>query len=121
MFDKWFKKDEIVAKLMEALAKDPDRVDDFYWDRIYNDVYSNASYRDQKWMRAQRKMLKNQALLTRISVADLTNGESEIPSGLTTPTTLHQPSLAQHVALHQQALYQQTQQSAIHNSLLGTK
>ena len=113
MFEKFFKRSEAVTKLIEALRKDPSRIKQNKWERLFSAVREEANYSDKKWMDAQRKLIVSEELLTRISVADLTDGESEEPKASSYPSGYFQAGLASQIAQQQTQLrYQEAQMRA---------
>jgi len=110
MFDKLFKRNEAVTKIIEALRKDPSRITQRKWEKLFNEVREEANYSDTKWMDAQKKLIISEELLTRISVAELTDGESEEPKADTYPSGYFQAGLVSHVNAHQALSQQQSQQ-----------
>ena len=129
MFEKLLSKlgnqprNEAVVKLIEALRRDPTRIQHYEWERLYDAVRQEAHYKDRTWMDQQRKLLIAEALLTRIAAAELTEGESEQKGTPVAPQGFYQSSLAQHVTQHQQLMnqqhaYQQAQMQA-HQNMLG--
>lgn len=123
MFSKLFKRNEAVTSIMNAMAKDLERLDSYEWGKLFNEVREHASYSERKWMDIQKNKLVEQWLVTRIAVADLTSGESERDDKPVAPQGFYQSSLAQHVTQHQQLMnqqhaYQQAQMQA-HQNMLG--
>ena len=120
MFDKLFKRNEAVTKIIEALRKDPSRITQRKWEKLFNEVREEANYSDTKWMDAQKKLIISEELLTRISVAELTDGESEEPKADTYPSGYFQAGLASQIAQQQSQLRYQEAQMRAHAAMQGS-
>jgi hypothetical protein len=74
-----FKRNKAATSIIEALKKDPQRVDQHQWERMYDRIYSEVTPRERRWMHKEVTIIKSMHRIIQIAVLEL-GGEGEDPN-----------------------------------------
>ena len=72
-----FKRNEAAVNIIEALKKDPQRVDEYRWERMYDRIYSEVTPRERRWMHKELTKIKTLHRVVQIAILELGGGEPE--------------------------------------------
>ena len=75
-------------KLIEALKKDPSRVESYTWQSLYRDVYEAGGYWDRRYLTNEKAKITTEHYVTKIAILELT-GEDESTLGQRTLNQLY--------------------------------
>ena len=103
-----FKVNAAPKKLIEALKKDPSRVESYTWQSLYRDVHEAGDFWDRRYLKKEKAKITTEHYVTKISILELTGGDMVkdiIPKMGQTPSNLYQ-----NIATASQAQYNAAQQ-----------